>query len=369
MKTHTLTPSSSSSPPPTRISMQPAVEPDSLRATLLRRRSLSAVLLLAAVALPCSLLYLAATPADNWSPLSSSLRNSSAISRHEEVELRRVLKAAAMPDKKTVILTTVNSAWCSPGSVLDLFMQSFKLGNNTAELLNHLVVVAVDEKGYKRCTQVHSHCFALKTPGVDFSEQENFMSGMYLKMMWRRLQFLGVVLETGFDFIFTDTDIMWFRNPFPRFYPDGDFQIACDNFNGKPKDLNNKPNGGFMYVKSNNRTINFYKYWYSSKEKYPGINEQDVFNYIKKNSVTRGLGVNIRFLSTAYFGGFCQPSKDLNKVCTMHANCCIGLERKTHDLGVMLEDWKKFMSLTPLERQSRKMSWSVPQNCSFAPLG
>ena len=54
---------------------------------------------------------------------------------------------------------------------------------------------------------------------------------------------------------------MWFRNPLPHFYLDGDFQIACDHFTGDPDDLSNAPNGGFAYVCSNTETIEFYRFW------------------------------------------------------------------------------------------------------------
>lgn len=156
---------------------------------------------------------------------------------------------------------------------------------------------------------------------------------------------------------------MWFRDPFPRFYVDADFQIACDRFGGNSFDLNNMPNGGFTYVKSSNRTIEFYKLWYSSREAYPGKHDQDVLNYIKFYPFLSEIGLKIRFLDTAFFGGFCEPSRDFSKVCTMHANCCVGLDSKLHDLGVMLEDWRRFMSLPFTLKRSPKSSWRVPQNC------
>jgi Nucleotide-diphospho-sugar transferase len=58
--------------------------------------------------------------------------------------------------------------------------------------------------------------------------------------------------------LFQDADIMWFRNPFPYFHPDADFQIACDHFTGYSSDLRNTANGGIGYVKikqSNHRII------------------------------------------------------------------------------------------------------------------
>ncbi|KAI3703590.1 hypothetical protein L1987_73780 [Smallanthus sonchifolius] len=162
----------------------------------------------------------------------------------------------------------------------------------------------------------------------------------------------------------SDADIMWFRDPFSKFDNDADFQIACDYFNGNPSDFRNLPNGGFKYVKSNNKTIQFYKFWYESRLTYPSVNEQDVFNKIKFNPFIENVGLRIRFLDTGYFGGFCQASKDLNKVCTMHANCCVGSENKVHDLGIMLGDWRKYKE-SPANQMTRGSagSWTVPQLC------
>lgn len=156
---------------------------------------------------------------------------------------------------------------------------------------------------------------------------------------------------------------MWFRDPFPHFLPNADFQIACDHFLGDPYNVNNRPNGGFNFVKSNNRSIEFYKFWYSSRETYPGLHDQDVLNIIKFDPFIMNIGLEMRFLDTAHFGGLCEPSKDLNLVSTMHANCCFGLESKLHDLRIMLQDWKEYMSLPPSLKRSSEATWRVPQNC------
>lgn len=104
---------------------------------------------------------------------------------------------------KTVILTTLNAAWANPGSVIDLFMESFRNGETTHHLLNHLVIVSLDMKAYTRCMAIHAHCFALITEGVDFSGEKSFMSKGYLRMMWRRVNFFRVVLTKGYSFIFS----------------------------------------------------------------------------------------------------------------------------------------------------------------------
>lgn len=120
-----------------------------------------------------------------------------------EKSLEKVLEKAAMANK-TVIITTLNAAWTTSGSLFDLFLESFRIGNQTADLLNHVVVVALDKTAYARCRELHPHCYALSTDaGVDFSGEAHYMSKDYLKMMWWRTDFLRTVLELGYSFIFT----------------------------------------------------------------------------------------------------------------------------------------------------------------------
>ncbi|KAG1330910.1 Glycosyltransferase [Cocos nucifera] len=303
----------------------------------------------------------------------------------EHQDLLRVLRNATMNDR-TVILTTLNEAWAKPNSVLDLFFESFHIGEQTEQLLNHLVILAMDPKAFERCKSVHPHCYFLTTEGVDFTGEKRYMSQDYVKMVWRRLEFFRIILELGYNFLFTvaqffhsfalnsqfliinnllsnmDMDVMWLRNPFSHFSSNADITFSTDGFNGDPTDINNWPNNGFLYVRSCDQTIEFYKYWCLAKSLYPGDNEQTVLNKIKRYNVAR-INHRIRFLDTAYFGGFCQPSKDFNKVCTMHANCCIGIDNKLHDLKIVLADWKNYTSRTAEERERGGFSWRIPDKC------
>ncbi|KAG1330909.1 hypothetical protein COCNU_02G008770 [Cocos nucifera] len=264
----------------------------------------------------------------------------------------------------TVILTTLNEAWAAPNSILDLFLESFHVGEQTEQLLKHLVIVAMDPKAFERCRTKHSHCYYLNIKGMNFAAEKRFMTPDYLEMMWRRLEFLRIVLELGYNFLFTDMDIMWFRSPFQHFSGNAHFMIASDFFNGNPSDLHNSPNNGFVYVKSCEQTIEFYKYWYLARNQYPGKNEQTVLNKMKEDkSFFARFQLEMRFLDTAYFGGFCQPSKNLNKVCTMHANCCVGIGNKLHDLRILLEDWKNYTALPADEKERGGFAWRVPDKC------
>lgn len=106
-------------------------------------------------------------------------------------------------ENRTVIITALNYPWAAPNSLLDLFIKSFRTGIRTRGLLRHLVIIALDQRAFTRCLLVHTHCFALATEGVDFSEEAYFMGPEYLKMMWTRIAFLHHVLELGYNFVFT----------------------------------------------------------------------------------------------------------------------------------------------------------------------
>lgn len=158
-------------------------------------------------------------------------------------------------------------------------------------------------------------------------------------------------------------DVMWLRDPFPRFFSEGDFQVSCDSYNGNSADKRNFVNTGFKYVKANNRTVEFYKYWYGSRWTFRGMKDQDVFNKIKYNRyITEKIRLKIKFLDTVYFRGFCQLRREMNKVCTMHANCCVGLQNKIFDLRQVLQDWKGYLSAAATD-DGRKMKWRSPDHC------
>ncbi|KAJ0969193.1 hypothetical protein J5N97_022070 [Dioscorea zingiberensis] len=246
--------------------------------------------------------------------------------------------------------------------MLELFMESLRIGEATEHLLRHVVVVAMDLRAFERCKSVNAgqYCFLLQTRGVDFSADKKFMTGDFLKMMWNRIDFLRLVLDLGYSFIFTDVDVMWLRNPISKFPGDGHMTISCDRYNGNPWDKKNRANTGFLYVKSNAFTIEFYKYWYMARVLYPGLNDQHVFYKIKNNPFVQELGIQINYLDTAYFGGFCQPSEDVRKVCTMHANCCVGVENKLNDLRVLVEDWRMYRNGSV---EVGGFKWRVPRKC------
>lgn len=280
-------------------------------------------------------------------------------------DLADLLRRAATADK-TVLMTAINEAWASPGSFLDLFLESFRHGEGTSDLPRHLLIVAMDGKAYERCLAVHPFCYWFRVAGMDFAGEQKYMKGDYLEMMWRRNRLQQRVLELGYSFLFTDVDILWFRSPFPRLLPAaaGEAQVvmSSDFFVGNPDSPGNYPNGGLLYVRSSTAAVAFYEHWQASRARFPGKHEQFVFDRIVKEGVPPRIGARVRFLDTAVFGGFCQHGKDLGRVATMHANCCVGLDNKLFDLRNVLQDWKEYRARVA-GGGARGFSWRVPGRC------
>lgn len=157
-----------------------------------------------------------------------------------------------------------------------------------------------------------------------------------------------------------DTDILWLRNPFSFMSPNEtfDFQIACDRYRGNESC---KINNGFTIVRSNNKTISLYDIWYAKGKEYVIKNEQDILKKLMRNGLFKDLGLNVRFLNTLYFSGFCQNSRDVGVVVTVHANCCVTISNKVADLTVVIHDWKRAKGLSANETST--FQWSKHVAC------
>jgi Nucleotide-diphospho-sugar transferase len=113
-----------------------------------------------------------------------------------------MLKKAATDDK-IVILTEVNEAFAAPNSMLDLFLESFHNGDDIAHLLNHLIIVAMDQKAFEKCNSLHHHCYLHKHLGSDLSSEKTYLSKDYLDLVWSKVRLWQFILEQGYSFLFT----------------------------------------------------------------------------------------------------------------------------------------------------------------------
>ncbi|KAI3458389.1 hypothetical protein Pfo_015052 [Paulownia fortunei] len=284
-----------------------------------------------------------------------------AISSRDKLE--EVL-AAASTVNKTVIIAIINKAYVEGDKpMLDLFLDGFWLGEGTRDLINHLLIVAMDQTSYERCRFLGLHCYKLETEGVDFVGEKLYMSDDFIKMMWRRTLFLGDVLKRGYSFIFTDIDVLWLRNPFPYLTPQPplDLQISTDKFRGNPWSENHRINTGFYMIRSNNKTVALFDAWSANKDNSTGLKEQDVLTNLMHQGLFRKLELKVKFLDTIYFSGFCQDSRDVRVVATVHANCCRGMVAKLADLTAAVHDWMRYKNSSANETSTFR--WSNHRAC------
>ncbi|KAL6840410.1 hypothetical protein ACP4OV_030220 [Aristida adscensionis] len=280
----------------------------------------------------------------------------------EPDELEQLLRAVADEDR-TVIMTSVNEAWAAQDSLLDLFLEGFRNGEHIAHFADHLLVVALDGGALRRCRAVHPHCYLLPAAAArNLSDEKVFMSKDYIDLVWSKVRLQQRILELGYNFLFTDVDILWFRNPFERMSVAAHVVTSSDFFFGDPYSPMNFPNTGFLYAKASRRTVGAFEAWRGARGRFPGKHEQQVLNEIKHELVaTRGL--RIQFLDTEHNAGFCNNTRDFNTLYTMHANCCVGLGAKLHDLRNLLREWRAYRQMDDGERRRGPVRWKVPGIC------
>ncbi|CAF2041508.1 unnamed protein product [Brassica rapa subsp. trilocularis] len=272
------------------------------------------VLLFITVTISCILVYNSSNNPlmvlSPWKINWFSQNQTSFKTREPASELERVLMNAAMEDK-TVIITALNEAWVAPNSMFDLFLESFHIGIGTEKYLKHVIGVCVDNKAYERCLHLHPHCYLINATDYDqLSGPNNYMTPGYLKLVWRRMEFLREVLALGCRYLVVSRSISSI--------------LSRRRFSDRVRPLQGK----------------LLKWRFRGR----GKHDQEVFNLIKRDPFVDQIGIKMRFLDTLHIGTFCEPSKDVNVVNTMHADCCKGLNNKVSYLNAVLRDWKQYLS-------------------------
>ncbi|WJX81195.1 hypothetical protein P8452_64112 [Trifolium repens] len=271
-----------------------------------------------------------------------------------------------MPDR-TVILTMVDESHAKPGSMLEVLLQSFKTGQGTQRLLNHLVIITMDPQAFEYCRFLHPHCihpstfehyFATKRQSLQIPDHNVFS--------WRRNNVLIEVIELGYNIIFTDTDVLWLKSPLQNFHPIHELSISC-NFSSNEERAYSIQEGGIFFMKANAIALEFLKHWKLSKILYPTTNVEESLcaTILHNEDLVEMYGFRVHRVDTDHFGGFCQLNNDiLEKAYTIHANCCDDLTSKVHDLRIVLDDWFRFREHVKNNNATEKMALRWPQKCT-----
>ncbi|CAJ1790771.1 unnamed protein product [Sphenostylis stenocarpa] len=282
-------------------------------------------------------------------------------------ELDNMLKRATMPDR-TVILTMVDESLASPGSILDTLLQSFKSGEGTQGLVNHLVIITMDPQALKYCRSLHPYCIHPSIFPHHFATKgQSIMTTPDLKLFaWTRKDILLEVIRLGYNIIFTDADVLWLRSPFINLNPINELTISCNVLSDGQKG-SYLYDGGIFFLKANAISFEFFKYWKLTKILFPNDPaEESLCTTIKeRQDIADSYGFRVQLVNTSYFGGFCELNKDMFRdVYTIQANCCDDLKSKVHDLRIVLHDWIRFRKRASGGNALDKMALRWPQKCT-----
>uniref|UniRef100_A0A6B2KZP7 Nucleotide-diphospho-sugar transferase domain-containing protein n=1 Tax=Arcella intermedia TaxID=1963864 RepID=A0A6B2KZP7_9EUKA len=124
--------------------------------------------------------------------------------------------------------------------------------NITALKITNYVIAALDRLTYEALEKLGVESFFYdKDEMVKFYDAKecNFNSVEFMSICNEKPFLVNEILKGGFDCLWTDTDIIFFKNPLPVF----DEQIADFQFQSDDDDIC----AGFFYAKSNPRTIRF----------------------------------------------------------------------------------------------------------------
>ncbi|GFP91023.1 uncharacterized protein at1g28695, partial [Phtheirospermum japonicum] len=167
-----------------------------------------------------------------------------------------------------------------------------------------------------------------------------------------------------------DTDVLWLRNPFTILSNNQtlDLQISTTWFSHNSSSETHHINTGFYFIRSNERTISLFETWYDMRKNATGMKEQDVLENLIKDGVLGKLGIGTKFLDTLYFSGFCEDSRDVERVATVHANCCKSIRAKVTDLKKVLMAWKWFkreknVGVSSLGNRITDFQWPIHTSC------
>jgi len=93
----------------------------------------------------------------------------------------------------------VDREWAKPDSILDLFLESVRIGERTKHLLNHLIVVALDDQALRYCLRAHPHCYLHRysRKKSESLKPDGLVTG------WNKKSLVKEILELGYHIMFT----------------------------------------------------------------------------------------------------------------------------------------------------------------------
>ncbi len=228
----------------------------------------------------------------------------------------------AKPDKDLSLLIVFNGNHDIEANNL---LGSIK--KNTPQFLPHILVCVSDDSSKNFALKHNLNYFVMPT----INESGVYMSREMNTFTRRKFEAIVHLLEQKKDILYVDTDVVFLSNPLPWIKIDYDLNIQ-DDVCYLPAQ-NQELCTGFMYIKTNARTITFFKQAIAEMvaRDYKSFADQNALNYLLEQQ-TLPISVNVldlckypngcRYFRKSY--AFCRTSDAL----IVHNNYLVGVPEK-----------------------------------------
>ena len=241
----------------------------------------------------------------------------------QEVELAKTFYSS----HNWIILMTVNTGY------LDFFQNWFWYFRRH-QLNVTVIVIAEDNACFEKLNQLYnntSHSVTIERSGSETTESAaDFDSAQFNKLVGQRPTHILKYLQLGYNVLYSDTDSVWLKNPFPHLVGEFDIWAQLDHVMHCT---------GFLAIKTNQRTLQFVREWRTYMEKRTTTNDQIGFLEMDKRRLCiQGLNTDFFPAGYQYFAVNSNTGYSNDKYAdavVVHNNFIIGHDKKK-------ERFKKF---------------------------
>lgn len=180
-----------------------------------------------------------------YKALVEYLTNLDPLLRELDGPLKELLRKSSNPESKTIIVQV-----CNYGQV-ELFHNFLCSAKARGLDYSHVFMFATDEKTYALCQKLGITAYYNEAIFGDMPEAaaRGYGDRIFVKMMMAKVYCVHLVLSLGYNVLFQDVDLIWYKNPLPYFESpelekwDMMFQ---DDGNRQPRYAPFSPNTGTM---------------------------------------------------------------------------------------------------------------------------
>ena len=233
---------------------------------------------------------------------------------------------ASIAKNKTIILAMVDDSQELP--VRNFYQYSIlPLG------LFNTLFVSTSSNGCHRLLALHIPCvvFGNYPDGAALFNTKKFLAKMNV-----RTNYTLRALELGYSILQTDTDVIYYKDPFPY------FNCTTCHFEAIENGLANFMNAGFLYIRSNNVTIDVYRAMVNMSIRAPKSEDQSNLNRIvRRKKVAYRVLNNKQFLcGKDYYlkpkRHFISSARECPECVVVHNNYIVSTEAKVRHIVELL---------------------------------